>query len=182
MKKFILILITFYSLNSIGQNFTVQSNLVNPTGLSSDNDFYQNTYLDAISNSSLTWTIVNDSMPSNWEFSNCFPMCHPIGVTSGSLNITSGQDYYLNCHFYPHNTAGEGFVTMEITDSSTTELVTWVGIAGSVGIIDSWYSSQNNIKVIYDLNGKIVRNFESNNIYIVQYEDNSLGKIFVNGQ
>jgi len=45
---------------------------------------------------------------------------------------------------------------MEITDSSTTELVTWVGIAGSVGIIDSWYSSQNNIKVIYDLNGKIV--------------------------
>ena len=71
---------------------------------------------------------------------------------------------------------------MEITDSSTTELVTWVGIAGSVGIIDSWYSSQNNIKVIYDLNGKIVRNFESNNFYIVQYEDNSIGKIFVNEQ
>ena len=61
-------------------------------------------------------------------------------------------------------------------------MVTWVGIAGSVGIVDSWYSSQNNIKVIYDLNGKIVRNFESNNFYIVQYENNTLGKIFVNGQ
>ena len=134
--------------------FYCSINLVNSTGLSSDNDFYQNTYLDAISNSSLTWTIVNDSMPSNWEFSNCFPMCHPIGVTSGSLNIYSGQDYYLNCHFYPHNTAGEGFVTMEITDSLQ---LNWLfGIAGSVGIVDSWYSSQKNIKVIYDLNGKIV--------------------------
>ncbi len=183
MKKFTFIFILLISINIIGQSFTVQSNTISPSGLASDNDFYQNTYLDAVSNATLSWSIVYDSMPSNWEFSNCFPMCNPIGVTNGNLNISSGQSYYLNCHFYPHNTLGEGYVIMEITDSITTELVTWHGIAGSVGIINDWYeNNKKNIRTIYDLNGKIVDRFIPNNIYITIYEDLSTGKIFINEQ
>lgn len=184
MKKINLFSIFLISINTlISQSFTVQSNSISPTGLASDNDFYLNTYLDANSNSSLTWSIVYDSMPSNWEFSICFPMCNPIGLTNGTLNISSGQSYYLNCHFYPHNTVGEGYVTMEITDSVTSELVTWHGITGSVGIVNNWYDTNNkSIKAIYDLNGKIVDRFTSNNIYIVIFEDNTSGKIFINEQ
>ena len=122
-------------------------------------------------------------MPSAWDFSNCFPNCYSIGITSGTLNISNGQSYYLNCHFYPNNTSGEGFVSMEITDSISSEIVTWHGIAGSVGIINDWYeNNKKNIRTIYDLNGKIVDRFIPNNIYIIIYEDLSTGKIFINEQ
>ena len=72
---------------------------------------------------------------------------------------------------------------MEITDSVTSELVTWHGIAGSVGIVNNWYDTNNkSIKAIYDLNGKIVDRFTSNNVYVVIFEDNTSGKIFINEQ
>jgi hypothetical protein len=71
---------------------------------------------------------------------------------------------------------------MEITDGGgTTELVTWRGIAGSVGIADDFYKSNiNNIQTIYDLSGKIVSDFKPNKIYIVQLKDNSFVKLFIN--
>ena len=69
---------------------------------------------------------------------------------------------------------------MEITDSVTSELVTWHGIAGSVGIVNNWYDTNNkSIKAIYDLNGKIVDRFTSNNIYVVIFEDNNLVKFLL---
>ena len=151
------------------------------SGLPTANDF-SNTYLDALADDSLTWNIISDSLPSSWDFSNCFPNCYSIGQTSGDLVISNGQSYYLNCHIYPNNTSGEGFITMEITDGAgTSELVTWYGIAGSVGIVNNYYNSnRNNIKCIYDLSGKIVDDFKPNKIYIVQLNDNSFVKLFTN--
>ena len=71
---------------------------------------------------------------------------------------------------------------MEITDGGgTSELVTWHGVAGNVGIIDNYYdSNKKNIKCIYDLSGKIVDDFKPNKIYIVQLNDNSFVKLFTN--
>ena len=43
-------------------------------------------------------------------------------------------------------------------------------------------SNKNNVKCIYDLSGKIVNDFKPNKIYIVQLNDNSLVKIFINGE
>ena len=156
--------------NTYSQSFSVQQNNVPLSGLPTDNDFSENTYLDALADDSLTWNIISDSLPSSWDFSNCFPNCYSIGQTSGDLVITNGQSYYLNCHIYPNNTSGEGFITMEITDGAgTAELVTWYGVAGSVGIVNNYYdSNKNNIKCIYDLSGKIVDNFKPNKIYIVK--------------
>lgn len=168
--------------NSYCQSFSVQQNNVSLNGLSSNFNFSENTYLDALADDSLIWNIISDSLPSSWDFSYCFPNCYSIGVTTGNLVISNGQSYFLNCHIYPNNTSGEGFITMEITDGAgTSELVTWYGVAGSVGIVNNYYdSNKNNIKCIYDLSGKIVDDYKPNQIYIVQLNDNSLVKIFVN--
>ena len=178
---YVSILVAF---NSYSQSFSVQQNNVPLTGLSTDNDFSENTYLDALADDSLTWNIISDSLPSSWDFSICFPICYSIGVTSGDLVISNGQSYYLNCHIYPNNTSGEGFITMEISNNAgNTEKVTWHGIAGSVGIINNYYdSNKNNVRYIYDLSGKIVNDFKPNKIYIVQLNDNSFVKIFINGE
>jgi len=125
--------------NSYCQSFSVQQNNVSLNGLSSNFDFSENTYLDALADDSLIWNIISDSLPSSWDFSYCFPNCYSIGVTTGNLVISNGQSYFLNCHIYPNNTSGEGFITMEITDGAgTSELVTWYGVAGSVGIVNNY--------------------------------------------
>jgi len=176
---YISILVAF---SSYSQSFSVQQNNVSLSGLPTDNDFSANTYLDALSNNTLYWSIITDSMPTGWQFSNCFPNCYAKGVSNGTLSISNGQDYYLNCHFYPNNTSGEGKITMEITDSAgTTELVTWHGIAGTLsGIIDNYYqANKNKIKNIYNLSGQIVKDFKPNKIYIVQLNDNSFTKLFI---
>ena len=182
MKLFISsLLFIIISLNNWAQSFTVQSNSVMLNGSPHVQDFNDNTYLDALSTETLTWTIIADSMPSTWEFSNCFPNCYPIGVTNGTISITNGQSYYLNGHVYPNNTSGEGYWTMEITNGTTTELVTWHAIAGSVGILNDWLGvNQAKIKTIYNMEGKIVHEIKPNQIFIVVYSDNSTTKIFVN--
>ena len=178
MKLIITILSFFLFLNLQCQSFSVQQNNISLSGMSSDNDFYQNTYLDGFSNTTLYWNIITDSMPSNWEFSNCFPLCYSIGITSGTLNIADGQSYYLNCHFYPNNTSGEGFISMEITDSITTETVTWHGVAGNVGLEEDYIFNKNDISTIYNLNGQIVEKTTPNQLYIVQLKNKSFIKVF----
>ena len=173
-----LILLSF---NNWAQSFTVQSNSIMLNGSPNVQDFNDNTYLDALSTETLTWSIVADSMPSSWEYSNCFPNCYPIGTTNGTLSITNGQSYYLNGHIYPNNTPGEGFWTMEITNGTTTELVTWYVVAGSVGIVNDFLTNKKQeIKNIFNLNGQIVNELKVNHFYIVQYNNNTTTKIFIN--
>ena len=173
-----LILLSF---NNWAQSFTVQSNSIMLNGSPNVQDFNDNTYLDALSTETLTWSIVADSMPSSWEYSNCFPNCYPIGTTNGTLSITNGQSYYLNGHIYPNNTPGEGFWTMEITNGTTTELVTWHVVAGSVGIVNDFLTNKKQeIKNIFNLNGQIVNELKVNHFYIVQYNNNTTTKIFIN--
>ena len=181
MKNILLLFIILLGSKFMGQSFTIQQNNMTLSGLSTSGDFSQGTYLDALANDSLTWSIVSDSLPSIWDFSLCFPNCYPIGSNSGNLIITNGDSYYLNCHIYPNNTTGEGYITMEITNSSgVTEQVTWHGVAGSVGIVNEFFKTSSEIKNIYNLNGQIVQEFQNNKIYIVQLKDNSVVKTFIN--
>ena len=70
---------------------------------------------------------------------------------------------------------------MEITNGTTTELVTWYVIAGSVGILNDWIDNNKiEISAIYNMEGKIVHDITPNQIFIVVYSDNSTKKIFVN--
>ena len=151
MKNIFFYVSILVAFNSYSQSFSVQQNNVSLNGISTDNDFSRHTYLDALADDSLTWNIISDSLPSSWDFSNCFPNCYPIGSNSGNLIITNGDSYYLNCHIYPNNATGEGYITMEITNSSgITEQVTWYGVAGSVGIVNEFFKS--NINQINDNN------------------------------
>ena len=126
IKKFISIVFAIITQFGISQSFTVQDEYMTLSGNSTDGDFSKNTYLDALNNETLTWSIVLDSVPQGWQYSNCFPNCYPIGAISGTLNITQGDSYYLNAHFYPNNVAGEGKIVMEINDNNgTVKQVTW---------------------------------------------------------
>ena len=100
MKNILFCISILVAFNSYSQSFSVQQNNVPLSGLPTANDFSANTYLDALADDSLTWNIISDSLPSSWDFSNCFPNCYSIGQTSGDLVISNGQSYYLNCHIY----------------------------------------------------------------------------------
>ncbi len=181
MKKLLTLLFITSFFSSTAQSFSIQNNYLATSGSSANYEFSENTYLDAMSNGTVFWSIVLDSIPQGWEFSNCFPSCYPVGITNGTLNMVQGESYYLNGHFYPNNIAGEGKMIMEIDDGNgTVEQVTWYGIAGSVGIINSYVNSNvKEIKYIYNLNGQLVNQFTPNQLYIVTYNDGSIGKIFV---
>ena len=180
MKKIFFYVFVLLSFNSYSQSFSVKQNNVTLTGFSTDNDFSQNTYLDAFADDTLSWNIISDSLPSSWDFSNCFPNCYPTGATSGNLVTSNGQSYYLNCHIYPNNTSGEGFITMEITNSAgDTEQVTWYGIAGNVGLEENYVFNKKDIKIIFNLNGQIVKETETNQLYIIQLINNSFIKTFI---
>ena len=63
-----IVTIILLSFNNWAQSFTVQSNSIMLNGSPNVQDFNDNTYLDALSTETLTWSIVADSMPSSWEF------------------------------------------------------------------------------------------------------------------
>jgi hypothetical protein len=181
MKSILTTIFIAFVAVSFSQSFTIQNNYLTVSGSSTDPDFSENTNLDALNNGTVFWSIILDSIPQGWEFSNCFPTCYPVGTNSGTLNMVQGNSYFLNGHFYPNNIAGEGKMIMEIDDGNgTVEQVTWFGIAGSVGIINNYINSnQKQIKYIYNLNGQLVNEFTPNQLYIITYNDGSSGKIFV---
>ena len=131
MKKLLFVFSILIGLSIHSQNFTLQNDSIYLSGLYTNNDFDASTNLDAHVNGSISWEIVTDSIPSNWDYSICFPSCHSIGVSNGILNISDGDSYFLNCHFYPNNTPGSGFITMKISDSITTKFVSWYGLANT---------------------------------------------------
>ena len=66
MKPFTLLLFIFFGLNAFSQSFTIQNNYLSISGNSNVSDFYDNTYLDALSNTLITWNIIYDSVPQGW--------------------------------------------------------------------------------------------------------------------
>lgn len=160
------------------QSFSVDQLQVNIEGDASNESIANNTFLNANSSASLQWTIVDASIPQEWEFSNCFPNCYNVGVTSGSLEIIEGESYYLNCHVYPNNTLGEGSITMQITSNDgTTELVTWQAVAGSAGMNEINWSIERELVKIVNLLGQEVE-YQPCTTLIYQYSDGTSERVF----
>ena len=183
MKKnvlFVFILLTIQSFAE-AQSFNVDQNIVDIDACTACTGPASNTNLNALEDATLSWSIVDTDIPEGWEFSNCFPNCYEIGVTSGILNITSGQQYYLNCHVYPNEIAGEGSITMQITDNSgTIEEVTWNAVIGSAGFFENIFDQDElTIKAIYNLQGEQIPELLKNQLQIVVYSDNSRKQLYI---
>jgi hypothetical protein len=75
-------------------------------------------------------------MPSEWDFSICFPTCYSIGVTNSQDLFLSNEQVYLNCHMYHNGQAGTGVIQMQIiTDDIYIDTVTWTGSVANVSNI-----------------------------------------------
>ena len=183
MKFYSPFLLVFLMLqaNIYAQSFNVDQNIVDIDACTACTGPASNTNLNALEDVTLSWSIVDTDIPEGWEFSNCFPNCYEIGITSGVLNITSGQQYYLNCHVYPNEIAGEGSITMQITDNNgTIEEVTWNAIIGSAGLIDNTLDEDElTIKAIYNLQGQQIPELLKNKLQIVVFSDNSRKQVFI---
>ena len=114
------------------QSHSIDQKIINLSDVYTVNDFYKNTYYNAIDSVDVSWEIIEHTMPEEWSFSNCFPSCNPVGVISGLNNFPANSSQYLNCHFYPNNTPGMGMVKMLIiTNQIHLDTVTWIGTADS---------------------------------------------------
>lgn len=183
MKLFLYISFTFLIAQGaiLSQSFNVNEQIVSITGGSTESDISNNTDLNALSNASLSWSVSNTSIPSSWAYSFCFPNCYAIGQTSGTLNITAGESYYLNCHVYPNNVSGEGSITMLIADNNGSSMeITWEINAGIASLEENSLHSQNtSIKAIFNMEGKRFSELIKNQIQFVVFEDNYQKKIFI---
>lgn len=95
-------------------------------GTVSDGDVSANTYFNAMANVLVEWSVLETDLPDGWDFSFCFPDCHPIGVESGTNVFDAASENYLNCHVYPNNISGEGHLSMLLTtNSAAVDTVTW---------------------------------------------------------
>ena len=177
---FVFILLTVQNY-ATAQSFNIDQNIVNIDACTACTGPASNTNLNGLEDAVLNWSIVDTDIPEGWEFSNCFPNCYEIGVTSGVLNITSGQQYYLNCHVYPNEIAGEGSITMQITDNNgTVESVTWNAIIGSAGLIDNILDEDKlTMKAIYNLQGQQIPELMKNQLQIVVFSDNSRKQLYI---
>ncbi|MCI5058517.1 MAG: hypothetical protein MRY83_20560 [Flavobacteriales bacterium] len=182
MKKALLFVFILIPLLTIAQNFTIQKEIIHMSGNTTDADFYKNTYLDAHNNISVDWNIITDSIPSGWEFSNCFPNCYNIGITSGTETFTSGSSNYLNCHFYPHSIPGTGKIQMLINDNQgTIDTMTWYGTAMLPASITEIMTDKKNNDILFmcNINGQQIDNIGENQIVFIRYKNGTSRKIFV---
>ena len=180
MKKLIsTISFTVISFGLFSQSFNVDVTNITIDACTECASPANNTYLNALSDETVYWSIIDVDIPEGWEFSNCFPNCYPIGTTSGDLNITSGQQYYLNCHVYPNEIMGEGTITMQISDNEgTVEDVTWSVFIGSASLIENALN-QKEIRGYYTLEGKEISEPLKGTLMFVVYEDGSSRQIFI---
>ncbi len=95
-------------------------------GTVSDADVSANTYFNAMADVLVEWSVLDANLPDGWDFSFCFPDCHPIGVESGTNVFDADSEHYLNCHVYPNNISGTGHLSMLLTtNSASVDTVTW---------------------------------------------------------
>tara|TARA_B110000444_G_C18473512_1_gene425799 strand:- start:35 stop:499 length:465 start_codon:yes stop_codon:yes gene_type:complete len=140
---------------------------------SASNDISINTFYNSIDTCNITWNILSDSMPDNWEFSICFPDCHNIGIISGQSVFMPNEKSYLNCHMYQNGQYGQGWVQMEIiTNNIYRDTVRWVGEVSIVSDLESFEVNTNKRKLVCvtDIYGR--KSNQKNNIVLLYHFSN----------
>ena len=157
---------------------TIDDYTIELSDISSVSDFYQNTFYNALEACDISWQIVESEMPNEWEFSICFPSCYDPGVISGTANFSASTNQYLNCHFYPNNTAGQGVVKMEITtNSNAIDTVVWIGTVVESKNLGTYHLlNTDEIEGIYSLDGRKVDQILTNSSVFIRYKSGLVRK------
>tara|TARA_B110000858_G_C17499586_1_gene335367 strand:- start:68 stop:619 length:552 start_codon:yes stop_codon:yes gene_type:complete len=136
MKKLLIILIALPMIG-FGQMHTIDQHNLQMYGNTNDNDISINTYYNALDTCSISWNIIKDSLPSQWEFSICFPNCYVVGIVNSQNLIYPNEQAYLNCHMYANGQSGNGIIQMEITTNNLhKDTVTWLGSISNISSIN----------------------------------------------
>ena len=131
------LLIGLMPILAFGQSHSIDQHDLFMSGTVEDIDININTYYNAIDAVQVEWTIVEADVPEGWEFSFCFPNCHPIGVVEANAQFPAASEQYLNCHVYPNGIAGEGILRMELTtNGAAQDTVTWHATIDAVSSLD----------------------------------------------
>lgn len=126
MLRFLALLIVSAPLIAMAQTHDIEDHSLFMDGAVSDADVSANTYFNAMVDVMVEWSVLEADLPDGWDFSFCFPDCHPIGVESGTNVFEAASEHYLNCHVYPNNISGEGHLNMLLTtNSASVDTVTW---------------------------------------------------------
>ena len=122
---------------AFGQSHSIDQHELFMSGTVEDLDININTYYNAIDAVQVEWTIVEADVPEGWEFSFCFPNCHPIGVVEANAQFPAASEQYLNCHVYPNGIAGEGILRMQLTtNGAAQDTVTWHATIDAVSSLE----------------------------------------------
>ena len=161
MKKILLLLLFPGCL--IAQAHFIDTNILHMSGYDVNDDIAVNTFYNSIDTCDISWSIINDSLPTEWEFSICFPDCHNIGVVNETALFLPNEKSYLNCHMYPNGSYGEGIVQMEIiTNNTYRDTITWIGQVYLSSDLES-HNSSNESKLIKvtDIFGRDITDYNS---------------------
>ena len=173
MKKLLLILLCLPFIG-FGQTHFIDQNNLQMYGNINDADISINTYYNTSDTCIISWNIITDSLPSQWDFSICFPSCFAIGVVSSQDTILPNEQSYLNCHMYPNGQLGNGFVQMEITTNSLyKDTISWTGSISNISSLQEQNKNKELIKVT-DLLGRETKQTNKPLLYI--YDDGTVEK------
>ena len=167
----------------IGQIHIIDQYNLQMSGNNINNDISNNTYYNALDSCNISWIIIKDSLPSEWDFSICFPNCYNLNVAGAQELFLPNEQVFLNCHMYPNGQEGEGFLQMEITTNNIyKDTVTWNGSVFSISFSDYQsvlnYSNRKLIK-IFDLIGKNSEFRQRNQPLLYIYDDGTVKKRIV---
>ena len=168
------------------QHFFAQSNYIEElfvelSGNASNADFSNNTYFIANSACNVSWQVIRDSIPNGWEFSFCFPNCYDPGVTTGNSFFSENTEQFLNCHIYPNNIAGNGFIEMEITtDNTYKDTLVWSASAiDNLFLSEKFKKPKGEVLYLYNLDGRRIINPTINQVVLIQYDTGIVEKNIV---
>ena len=131
------LLIGLMPILAFGQSHSIDEHELFMSGTVEDLDININTYYNAIDAVQVEWAIVEADVPEGWEYSFCFPNCHPIGVVEANAEFSADSEQYLNCHVYPNGIAGEGILRMQLTtNGAALDTVTWHATIDAVSGLD----------------------------------------------
>lgn len=180
MKRFYLLILL--PMISLAQVFIIDNNYIELYSNSIEGEFSENTFLNTLEETTITYEIITDSLPMGWDFQNCFPTCNPLNTYSiDPISFPADSSIYLNAHFYPNNISGEGLLKMEISANHGTFLdtVIWRAVATPQINLSENFNDMSKIKFITNLSGQIINNLHSEKILVITYKNNRRELVYI---